>query len=218
MALVKLLKVSSTTGRNRQHNAAADELQMLSLQGGNLKMSGNTLSSEDVDGNVVLDPNGTGLVSIKNAYTLPGADGSANQVLATNGAGQVTFQDPGAAARICTAYTAAGAIADRDAVYISAADSVSKADATAEATSRVIGFADGAILDTQSGNICHDGVLNGFSGLTPGARYFLDPATAGAITSTVPSGDEEAIVQVGYAKSATELHIDIEFVAEVDTD
>ena len=116
MALVKLLKLGGNK-IPRQHNSAADELQMLSLQGGNIKLAGNSITSEDVDGNIILDPNGNGLVNINNAYTLPGADGTANQVLTTNGAGAVTFQDPGQAAQVCKAYTASGAIAQRVGVF-----------------------------------------------------------------------------------------------------
>jgi len=44
------------------------------------------------NGNLTLAPNGTGLVSIKNAYTLPGADGTAGYVLTTDGNGTVSFQ------------------------------------------------------------------------------------------------------------------------------
>ena len=60
-------------------------------------------------------------------------------------------------------------------------------------------------------------MLDGFVGLTPGARYFLD-TVAGGITTTPPSADEAAVVQVGYAKSATELHVDIEVIVEIETD
>lgn len=45
-----------------------------------------------------------------------------------------------------------------------------------------------------------------FSGLTPGARYYLSPTTPGAITATPPSDR----VSVGIAKSATVLFVDID--------
>lgn len=58
----------------------------------NLELNGNTLSVTNVNGNLILQPNGTGKVSINNAYTLPNADGTANYVLTTDGSGAVTFQ------------------------------------------------------------------------------------------------------------------------------
>ena len=218
MALVKLFKLGPD-GVPKQHNSTTDEIVMLTLQGGNLKLAGNTLSSEDVNGDIILDPNGTGQVNINGAYDLPNVDGTAGQVLTTDGLGGVTFQDvpTSSATRICTQYTASGAIGDAQAVYISSDSTVALADASAAATSEVIGFADGAIADTATGDICHDGVLDGFTGLTPGARYFLSE-TPGEVTTTPPTTDEASVVQVGYAKSATEMHIDIEVIVCVDTD
>ena len=217
MAQVKLFKLGPN-GVPKQHNSALDDITFNSVQGGNLLLSGNTLSSTDTNGDIILDPDGTGDVNINNAYTLPSADGTAGQVLTTNGLGVATFQDvpTSSATKICTSYTASGAIADRDAVYISGASTVSVADASAESTARVIGFADGAIADTASGDICHDGVLDSFSGLTAGSRYFLSE-TAGQITTTPPTADDANVIQVGYAKSATELHIDIEYIVCVET-
>jgi hypothetical protein len=43
------------------------------------------------------------------------------------------------------------------------------------------------------------------TGLTPGATYYLDVSTAGAITSTAPSGAGKVSQVVGVALSATEL-------------
>lgn len=218
MALVKLFKLGPD-GVPKQHNSTTDDIVFNSVQGGNLKLEGNSLTSEDVNGNIILDPNGSGLVNINNAYTLPGTDGTAGQVLTTDGLGGVTFQDvpTSSATKICTMYTASGAIADRDAVYINGDSTVAVADASAAVSSQVIGFADGAIADTATGDICHDGVLDGFTGLTPGARYFLSE-TPGQITTVPPTTDEASVVQVGYAKSATELHVDIEVIVCVETD
>lgn len=218
MAAVKLFKLGPN-GVPRQHNSTTDDLVMNSLQGGNIKLAGNSITSEDVNGDIILDPNGTGAVNINNVYDLPTADGTAGQVLTTNGLGVVSFQDAptSSAQKICTDYTASGAIADRAAVYISGNSLASEADASGEGTARVIGFADGSAVDTGTVSVCHDGVLNGFSGLTPGARYFLSE-TPGLITTTPPSTDEAAVIQAGYAKSPTELHVDIEVIVEIETD
>lgn len=56
---------------------------------GNLTVPGtiNTLSN----GNLTLSPNGTGLVSIANAFTLPRVDGTAGYVLTTNGLGVASW-------------------------------------------------------------------------------------------------------------------------------
>jgi hypothetical protein len=55
-----------------------------------------------------------------------------------------------------------------------------------------------------------DGLLAGFSGLTAGAVYFLDPNTPGGITTTVPSVTGQKIQAVGTAFSTTTLLLDIE--------
>jgi hypothetical protein len=57
----------------------------------NLQLNGNTLGTTNANGNLVLDPNGTGLVSIANAYTLPRIDGTNGYVLTTNGTGTVSW-------------------------------------------------------------------------------------------------------------------------------
>jgi hypothetical protein len=63
---------------------------------GNLQLTGNTISSTATNGNIVLSPNGTGLISINNLYTLPAVVGTAGYVLTTNGAGATSWA-PGAA-------------------------------------------------------------------------------------------------------------------------
>ena len=57
----------------------------------NIELNGNTISTTDTNGNLLLSPNGTGKVSIAGAYTLPRVDGTANYVLTTNGAGVVSW-------------------------------------------------------------------------------------------------------------------------------
>lgn len=105
--------------------------------------------------------------------------------------------------------TASGAIAIRDAVYVTSGGNVSKAKADASGTRIVLGFATAAISDTASGSIQTDGILSGFSSLTPGARLFLSQATAGAIVEDVSGYTTGWICPVGVALSATEIEINI---------
>jgi hypothetical protein len=58
---------------------------------GNLNVVTNTLSSTNTNGNIILAPNGSGLVSIASAFTLPRVDGSSGFVLKTNGSGVVSW-------------------------------------------------------------------------------------------------------------------------------
>jgi hypothetical protein len=107
-------------------------------------------------------------------------------------------------------YTAAATLVATDAVYISAANTVDKAKADVIATSYALGFATAGAVAAAQVDVRKAGVLGGFSSLTPGARYFLSGTTAGQITSTVPTGLGHTIVQVGLAKSATQLDIIIQ--------
>jgi hypothetical protein len=106
-------------------------------------------------------------------------------------------------------YIAEVSIAARDIVYISSADNVSPASASAAGTAQVIGLANAAASATNPVSVRKLGKMSGFSGLTAGSRYYLD-TTAGAYTASVPSGTGNTIVQVGYAKSATVLDIQIQ--------
>lgn len=64
-----------------------------SLAVGNIALSAvaNTIASTNTNGNIILAPNGTGLVSIASAFTLPRVDGSSGFVLKTNGSGVASW-------------------------------------------------------------------------------------------------------------------------------
>lgn len=109
-----------------------------------------------------------------------------------------------------SSYTAEVNVAARDVVYISSADNVSPALADASASSRALGFATDAATATNPVLVKKIGTLAGFSGLTAGGRYYLSAADAGEIIASVPTGSGNTIVQVGYAKSATELDIQLQ--------
>lgn len=107
-------------------------------------------------------------------------------------------------------YQSGEAIAVAKAVYISDTDVVSKSIASADATSRCIGFSTTAAAGAAEDiTIRKHGTVPGFTGLTPGARYYVDASTAGDITSTAPTGTGNVLTQVGFARAATQLDIQI---------
>ena len=67
-------------------------LSFADLSLGDLTITGSTITTPS-NADFVLDPSGSGKVSINGAYTLPSSDGSAGQVLQTDGSGSVSFAD-----------------------------------------------------------------------------------------------------------------------------
>lgn len=60
-----------------------------------LELNGHTISTTATDTNLILSPNGTGLVSIAGAYTLPRVDaGGAGYILTSNGSGTASWSAP----------------------------------------------------------------------------------------------------------------------------
>ena len=184
-------------------------------------------------GAAVLFPTITDVADSVDAFRLPSLAGAPSASPADGGEGYLVWNSTndslyawdGAAwsnlsiveeaERTCNEYTVSqvGGLAIGDIVYISAADTVSKADVSGTgAASRVIGMAGTAAADATAGKVCSAGVVSGLSGLTAGARYFADPAVAGGITTTVPVGSGNKILQIGYAKSATEFHLQIMYL------
>ena len=212
MAQIKVMHIDSD-GVSLEHDSTADEITFLSGQFGNVKASGNTIISTDAAGDLNLTPDTTGDL-VLDGVKWPQADGTAGYFLKTDGAGQTSWAaltDDTQAEQVANAYTADEALTANDFLYISAADNVSLCDPSdGTITSRGMGFALASAIDTGAVTVISEGVLGGFSALTAGSRYYADPAVAGGITATLPVGTGNTIVQVGYAKSATELQIHIE--------
>lgn len=115
----------------------------------------------------------------------------------------------------------AGSIVIATPVYAtSTADTCDKARANSAATAEVVGLMqDTSVATTATGNVQTDGefvattaqwdtVTGGTGGLTPGADYWLDTATAGKLTSTCPTTG--LIVYIGQATSTTNMQLSIE--------
>lgn len=135
-------------------------------------------------------------------------DSTNDKLYAWNGSAWDDLSTVSSAETLESIYTAEVTIAARDVVYISSADNVSPASASSVAASCALGLAIAGAAAAASVSVRKSGVLSGFSGLTPAARYYLS-TTAGTITATLPTGTGNTIVQVGYAKSATQLDIAI---------
>ena len=105
-------------------------------------------------------------------------------------------------------------------VYVSGDNTVNLGDASALATSHVIGL---VIQAASAGDVTivrTDGEVSqsdwtsvtGAATLTPGAEYYLS-TTAGQMTTTPPSGDGEAVVRLGVAITTTKFDIEVNEIA-----
>ena len=103
-------------------------------------------------------------------------------------------------------------ITDGDALFMRTSDGqvgkASAADGTLE-NATVIGFANSTVSANSSVKVVVVG-LKTLSSLNPGDLFFLSDSTAGAITTTPPSGAGKAVTRVGEASTATDFAIHIE--------
>jgi hypothetical protein len=112
------------------------------------------------------------------------------------------------ATRVSETWTASGAIAKGDGVYVSAANSVSKGDSTNAAKRYVLGVANAAAADTASVLVVRSGLVTGvLSGATPGARYFM--GTTGQPVLAAGLAASAHTIQVGIARTATDMTVQI---------
>ena len=122
-----------------------------------------------------------------------------NTTIGINGSNQLYVKGAGDATRVSYQFTAgAGGIVKGNAVYISAANTVLKADKDAALTAAAIGVAPLAITAGLEGTIVFAGVVTGvFSGTgVPGAPYFV--TDAGVLSNVIPSG-AAYVRRIGYA-------------------
>lgn len=140
-------------------------------------------------------------------------DSTNDKLYAWDGAAWDDLSTVDAANATVNSYTATSNMSIGDVVYIDGADSVDLADVSGlGAASRVIGIASSAATATNPVDVACNGVVDGLSSLTAGSRYFADPATPGGITTTVPSGSGNKIIQIGYAKSTTAMHLQLDYL------
>lgn len=102
--------------------------------------------------------------------------------------------------------TQATSFAIGDVLYLNGSN-YEKAKADAANTAEVVGVVSKIITAGSSYEITLVGEVAGFSSLTPGEVYFLDPSTAGAITAVEPSVVGQVSVPIGVASSASTLYV-----------
>lgn len=99
-------------------------------------------------------------------------------------------------------YSCPGGVAVRQLVYQSGDSAADLADASNPSKMRAIGV----VASKPDGTHCviqTAGELGGFTGRTPKAKQYADPASPGGITETMPDPLVNQIQEVGYAKSAS---------------
>jgi len=108
-------------------------------------------------------------------------------------------------------------------VYNDAAGGVKKAQANAAATAKPVGLVAQvpSIANGVAGAISEQGILtlttaqwDAVAGTTGGlafnTKYYLDPATAGKLTSVAPTTVGQYVVELGQALSTTDFKINIQ--------
>ena len=103
-------------------------------------------------------------------------------------------------------------VTDGDALYMRTSDGqvgkASAADGTIE-NATVVGFANATVSANGTVKVIVTG-LKTLSSLNAGDLFFLSDSTAGAITTSAPSGAGKAVTRVGEASTVNDLAIHIE--------
>jgi len=180
---------------------------------GNTQLLGNTLSTTDTNGNLVLNPNGTGMVQIAGTWTLPRSAGTNGYILTTNGSNTATWSAPASSSLSLAAGSGSGTVSTGGTLTISGGNgittSVSGSTFTISSigaggyTSTATGGTTTTLTSSSSANQFFTGSttqtvkLPDTSTLTIGQEYYITNQSTGALTiqtsaagaiTTVPAG------------------------------
>jgi hypothetical protein len=101
----------------------------------------------------------------------------------------------------------AGPLAVRDAVYVTGAGVVARADASATATAPTIGLVSAIPVPGVTATVRYAGQLAGFAGLVPGSVYYL--GVAGALTALPADLPGYVVQRAGVAATAAILVLNV---------
>jgi len=142
-----------------------------------------------------------GAATFNNAFTLPTADGSVDQVLTTDGSGTVSFASPKLS--LIDVYNNTGnTLTKGQAVYLNGAETgdnphVDLADSDDSSKMPAIGLVKENIAHTAVGQVVTSGEMNYSShGFTLGGDLYID-TTPGGLTTTKPTTEAKAIQKIG---------------------
>lgn len=154
-----------------------------------------------------LNANGT-QVEYSGVLTSAGA-GSTGEIPALDGTGRldVTFMPAGFGQDAITA-ASGEALTAGDIVYIAAAGTIFKADATTIAK-QARGYVLASSLITAPATVLFDDSNTAVTGLTPGATYYLSN-TPGGVTTTPTTTSGQICQEIGFAATATLLRMNIQ--------
>lgn len=155
---------------------------------------------------VALNTSGVLDSTIVNSVTTSAGAGDSGKLLALDGSGKMdsSFLPTGVGADTA-AITASEALSAGDLVNVhySTGQKVRKADATTSGKD-AHGFVLASVSNGASATVYFEGSNTALSSLT-GSVYYLS-TTAGAITTTAPSGSGNVVQRVGFATAATTLN------------
>ncbi|MEO6305629.1 MAG: hypothetical protein ABIP51_20875 [Bacteroidia bacterium] len=137
--------------------------------------------------------------------------GSASEFIIADSSGKLdpSFLPTGVGSDAIT-LTTGETIASGDFVYISAAGFVFKADATTPAK-QARGYVLAGAATSGTVLVYFDDNNTSVTGLTPGSTYYLSDTTPGGVVTPAPTPITGHICQqVGFASTATSLHVNIE--------
>ena len=180
---------------------------------GNTKLTANTLSTTNTNGNLILNPNGTGMVQIAGTWTLPRSAGTNGYILTTNGTDTAVWSAPASSSLSLAAGSGSGTVSTGGTLTISGGNgittSVSGSTFTISSigaggyTSTATGGTTTTLTASSSANQFFTGSttqtvkLPDTSTLTIGQEYYITNQSTGALTiqtsaagaiTTVPAG------------------------------
>lgn len=202
----------SDADAHHTHDSKADTATEI-IAGDGLSGGGDLSESRTLDVNVQnsIEIDSTGEqnhLQLVNDEATPGN----SKYYGTDGAGAKGFHNLPSGADASTVeveYTAgAGGVTAGQAVYVSANNTVLPASNAGIATARVIGIAKTTESATDPVMVVVGGMVNAGSGLTAGSPIYL--GTGGAVTETPPTAEDSVVVELGIAKNANSIQVNIQ--------